>query len=516
MKFSYECKDKFPPLAWLAKIPRGGMNIHVLVGTHVEIADEYFVEGAWSDDYSKVNFPECEWFCGTGAVLRPDSVIIASPTDLYAALYIVENKNEIIISNSMPCIMASAGLRLKPDILGYDVLFNQNILRGIYNYNPNIPVVKKGGKKVLPQGTLRMILFRNIVVSNEGIVDIKIKDKTKGFSNFDEYYSRLLTAMKMLARNGSDSRRKYRYGVTSLISSGYDAACCSAIAREAGATKALTFAAKGKYKDDSGVNAAKYLGFDEIIEKDAYDYMQRNDFPEIKSLSCGDLGTQISFTAFEEEYRNNLVFSGQNGDMVWNKNRGYQDINDEYRIIWRNSEIGMCESHLHQCYIPVTMTSFGILHWRDLYRISNSDEMKKWSVGGDYDRPIPRRILEERGLPRESFGRKKYGAGFFYAFDWNKRLLSRLSPNSAVSFHNYVKRHQYRSPLKAYLIFVGANWKYYWNEIVSKLKLSSLTLKMKKRDVEKAYSVSNPMAPKYLIPWAADQMTKWYEKRMKS
>ena len=37
----------------------------------------------------------------------------------------------------------------------------------------------------------------------------------------------------------------------------------------------------------------------------------------------------------------------------------------------------------------------------------HSDEMKEWSVGGEYDRPIPRRIVEEAGIARESFGMKK-------------------------------------------------------------------------------------------------------------
>ena len=33
--------------------------------------------------------------------------------------------------------------------------------------------------------------------------------------------------------------------------------------------------------------------------------------------------------------------------------------------------------------------------------------MKPWVLGTDYDRPIPRRILEERGVPRAAFGQVK-------------------------------------------------------------------------------------------------------------
>ena len=33
--------------------------------------------------------------------------------------------------------------------------------------------------------------------------------------------------------------------------------------------------------------------------------------------------------------------------------------------------------------------------------------MRPWSIGGAYDRPIPRRIAEEAGVPRDLFGQNK-------------------------------------------------------------------------------------------------------------
>ena len=44
--------------------------------------------------------------------------------------------------------------------------------------------------------------------------------------------------------------------------------------------------------------------------------------------------------------------------------------------------------------------------------ISCSEEMKPWSVGGDYDRPIARRCAVESGVPTEWFGLRKYGSGW--------------------------------------------------------------------------------------------------------
>jgi len=40
-----------------------------------------------------------------------------------------------------------------------------------------------------------------------------------------------------------------------------------------------------------------------------------------------------------------------------------------------------------------------------------SEEMQPWSIGGDYDKPFPRRIAEEMGVPRELFGQRKMASG---------------------------------------------------------------------------------------------------------
>ena len=55
-------------------------------------------------------------------------------------------------------------------------------------------------------------------------------------------------------------------------------------------------------------------------------------------------------------------------------------------------------------------------NWPSIHRISNSKEMQEYSVGGKYDRPIPRRIIETKGIKRDEFMLKK-GAGFNYRFD---------------------------------------------------------------------------------------------------
>ncbi len=508
MRLIYNENTKLPSLAWIASVQDGVAT--VTHGLKVETMDNFFVEGAWEGDFFTSDFGKAEWFCGTGGVVRGNKITFATPTGMHAGIFLLRNGLRTVLSNSLCLLMAQEGYEFDSCFVGYEEYFNHNILQGIYKYNPKVHVQKDG--KVTEE--IQMILFRNIVISDDGTVQIDVKPDTKGFDSFEEYYKRLTSTMKKMAENARDDHRKYKYAVTTFISSGYDAATCASVAKECGAEKALTFEAKGKYKNDSGVVAAKYMGYKTVVERDAYAYLNRSDFPEVQSISGGDIGNVISFSTFEEDMRDHLVFSGENGDFVWGKNKSFQTINDEAHIVWKNSEVGLSESHLHQGYIPVPMTSYGIRHWTDLFRISNSDEMKQWSIGGDYDRPIPRRILEEKGLPRDSFGMKKYGAGFFYAYDWKKRILSRMSPVSAKEFEEYLNEHKNTAPIDLYTKFIWTNKSIFWNTMVTKLRLSKLRVVIPDSEVEKRNAVTNPFAARYLIPWAGDHMIRNYKKAL--
>jgi hypothetical protein len=73
------------------------------------------------------------------------------------------------------------------------------------------------------------------------------------------------------------------------------------------------------------------------------------------------------------------------------------------------------------------------LHISTLHAISRSEEMKHWRVGGRYDRPIPRRILEEAGIPRALFGHTKAASA---AVDL--RSAEALSPAGRADFESYL------------------------------------------------------------------------------
>jgi hypothetical protein len=81
---------------------------------------------------------------------------------------------------------------------------------------------------------------------------------------------------------------------------------------------------------------------------------------------------------------------------------------------------------------------------KEIDAIGRSPSMRSWTVGGDYDRPIPRRIVEEAGIPRGAFAKRKRHVAVDY-YDLTRRqpdLSDYLSPNSLAAFEDWFAQEQ--------------------------------------------------------------------------
>jgi hypothetical protein len=67
----------------------------------------------------------------------------------------------------------------------------------------------------------------------------------------------------------------------------------------------------------------------------------------------------------------------------------------------------LTEFRMRVGFLNASVPFFGCTRHPEIHAISTSVEMSPWSVGGSYDRPIPRRIAEEAGVPRDAFGVSK-------------------------------------------------------------------------------------------------------------
>ena len=492
MNLIYKVNETIAPLSWCTFV--NGGTAYVCCGRAVETRDDFFVEGAWDASFADGNFPNAEWFCGSGGKINENSIVFSTPTHVTSALYIIKDfRGGCWVSNSQYLLMALTGYSYDAQYKYYEKDYN-SILEGINQYKKSIFTI--------PTELIQICYFRNIIVTNAGDITISIKRSIAPFINFHDYKKRLNKAINSLVENAKDPNRKQKYGSVTTISKGYDAPCCAVIAKNSGCRTAVTFKAEGKYAEDSGIEIAQILGYEKIIEKDALEYLQREDIVEAEYICSGELGAQISFSAFDNEFTGNLVFTGDRGDSIW----GFENpiCNNEFHFIDFLNHLGTCERKLWVGYIPVPIPLFGATAWTSIQRISQSKEMAYWSLGNDYDRPIPRRICEEAGVRREMFGISKHGAGFTYRYDSLKRMKSRMAPTTGKAFEEYVKNHAHYDPIEVI--------KYYWK--IKNLFLIKLGVRVKPLSSIELKNIINPTAVKYLIPWSGTLVIDKYKKAL--
>jgi hypothetical protein len=114
-------------------------------------------------------------------------------------------------------------------------------------------------------------------------------------------------------------------------------------------------------------------------------------------------GEDVNLLAMETDLHRSIFFTGFHGGRVWDMN-GHPD---ELLRSKDMSGASMNEFRLRVDFVHVPAPFIGAHRHPKILEIANSDAMKRWSIGTDYDRPIPRRIVEDAGVPRADFGQDK-------------------------------------------------------------------------------------------------------------
>ena len=426
-------------------------------------------------------------------------VVFSTPNHLQESIYSIYCSEKLCISNSIPFLLVFTNNELDVNYYGYEYDLN-SIFYGIKRCSNNL---------IIKGSSISMHRYCNLNVSVDlSCHEIK-KENTVKFSSFPDYESNLLKILDKIIKNASDSARKCQYKLVTTISRGYDASAASALVHDLGCNIALTFSAPEKYLHDSGVDVARCLGYAYVIEGNGSAYMNNKDLWEAESAASGDVGCLVAFNTFEKEYENSILFLGLKGDSIWGKDESNANRNFDFIKMSIAAEQNP-EHYLRNNTIAISVPLILGQEWETIYKISNSEEMEPFSVGGDYDRPIPRRIVEERGVPRSYFGFKKQGAGFTYRFQPTLRSLR--SKMSATSYNSLIL---YKKSLKRRFVkyfihsckYYWSNYPYFVNYVLHKLHIP-FSLKNSSK------YISSPMSS-LLILWGMDIAIKKYEKALK-
>lgn len=395
MDIQYTAQHYWPGLAWLAIAKADSGLVDVLHGPGVEITEFGALEAVWDGPYEAGDFDRTDIVAGSGVRVRDDQVVFVSAGSTVDRLQFLFKDGTLYISNSLPCLLSAAGAELSPCYTEYYPDF-ASIVKGLEHYQRQLET---------SAGPVELVYFNNVVWDGSRPQVVPKPACQRDFSSFDAYAGFLKTSMQKVADNMRSPARRMPFEMLGTLSSGYDSTMVSALAKEVGSTDVLCFDQARKGDDDSGVANAQALGLKpHLVGTTAWRQLA---LPEIPFIAANAMGEEVRVRSAEHMLRGRVLMTGYHGDKIWDKHT--KKVGPD---IVRGDPSGgsLTEYRLWAGFLHCPVPFWGVRQIADVVKLSNSPELKPWDVPGDYSRPICRRIGEEAGLGRDSFGVRKLAA----------------------------------------------------------------------------------------------------------
>lgn len=414
----------WPPLAWLARCERPGRLIHCFTGPGVETAEEWLCEGVWAGPYDSGGLDRTDLVFGSGLRIRGDAAAFVSTGSTLDRLHSFVSPDAILVSNSLPCLLAFTGDSLDPGFDEYAALLS-SIRGGLAGYAAELPTMV---------GVVGLTYFDNLVWDGRELRSTTKPTPSRDFSSYSAYRRFLDESMASIVSNAAAPQRKHPYGLMSTLSSGYDSAAVTALAQQSGCGEAFGFDVARDGGDDSGERIAEHLGI-------AFHPVPTHAWRSIGGapllfLGAGiSGGADVSFKAAEAHTAGRVVFTGFHGDKVWDKHT--KDLGPDL-VRADNSGADLSEYRLWAGFVNCAVPFWGARQIRDIVAISHSKELTHWDVSPGYSRPICRRIVEERGVPRELFGARKQATNIGVMRPWDF-----LTPELRADYFDWLRSRRW-------------------------------------------------------------------------
>lgn len=397
-----------PPLAWFVKLQEG--KLHVYLGRGVEKFEDGFFEGVWAGPYDRSATLSRSIRFGTGALIRRGWVDILPMSNPYEPIFLAEDREEKswIVSNTLSLTIAAVRKFSKTDIFPYltNVVQDNHTAteRGVLKYDP--VVYDEGRFRIL------RVLTDTVSLYPDGSIKFTGSPKAYNFKSFDQYRSLLSRTVGDAITNGRAVGRRKKMAPITSITKGYDSPAASVLAYENGCEDGVAIDVVVYGIQDSGKELADQFGlnveeFPHIAGKELetllFDYSGDLEEAAVEFVATVGHGDDLTFKSFEAALEGTVFFSGALGDSVWDRTATIFP-GMPIRTLFGKS---LNEFRLRVGFAHIPVPTIGAMYPRSIIRISNSPEMEAYSVGGSYDRPIPRRIAEDAGISRDSFGNIK-------------------------------------------------------------------------------------------------------------
>lgn len=393
----------FPSLAWVARVRRAGA-IEVFAGTSIRRTATGFFEGTWAGPAELDTLPELTTVFGSGVIARGEGLAVVTPSHNLESVYHVVVDGVLHVSNSFAGLLTAARLELDPDA-DYPSIFTRAAkLRWLLE--DDVSHVTNSAVSIPTRTTaITAQSFENLAIRADLSLSVERKRREQPMASFDDFRRRLTAALSSAIGNAAP------YEPVVALSSGYDSTAVAAVAAGLGCRRSIGFRSSRTSRhdgrdDDSGAATAARLG----LRHETFDrlaYMSAETCPEADFLATGMAGEEVVFHAFEGALRRAVLLTGYWGGTQW-----AMADSDAWRRMQPADTGGasLTEFRLRTDFYHVPVPFFAAAQGRDAPHLLDLPEMAPYRVGGHYDRPIPRRLAEEAGIPRGTFAVGKRAA----------------------------------------------------------------------------------------------------------
>jgi hypothetical protein len=430
MQLRHQEVSTLPPLAWCARVDRGNDTADVFHGNLVETRPHAFIEGLWNGPFDAFDFVGATIVAGTGGAAEPERVRFSTSTDHLGALFTIAKRGSVYVSNSPAFVLTVAEEALDDayPFYGYDFVRIQR--QGLF----------------CPNGRLRLRSRAKLGVHFMTIIDVDARGRMTfephrlcaAPTDYRSYEKMLREGTRTVLANGADPARKHRYAPLVPLSRGYDSTAAAVLGRAAGCTEAFSFEdpRRPNPKRDSGASNARFFLNMRCPTYSRWQYLTLDRAVEAEFgylvASC-----RAPLAGAEAQLPGRVLLFGEGGDSIWDAEAAKNASRLGKSWLRRAHGISPIEFRLRVGYQAFAPATIGARHNEAIHRIATSDDMKPWTIGGDYDRPLARRLIEEAGIPRDQFATRKAATG-------HSRLMEpeRFSPKGLASYRQFVaERH---------------------------------------------------------------------------
>lgn len=431
-RLNYRPIPSLPRLAWAASAdPRSG-DVEIAHGAAVECRDAWMVEGVWDGEFTAGGFDRSEHFFGSGLRLNEERLSFVAATGLGDRLLWTVHQGRVVVSNSLPLLLATTGARLDPrhDYRAETFAIRQGAVRYPDAFVVDHPEIR----------TFHQLYDGCLALEPSGRTE-RINGRTAPrFRSYAEYRALLGEVLRRLRTNSTSAERRVALAAFVTVSSGYDSVATAALVAGLGITAAFNCRRSNSHLPawfapraaiDDGSEIARALGLSLLspdpasaATADERHFLAAGRMPP--SLALRPLASTIAHGASAA-----VVFTGFGGDDVWDT-QAEREYHERGIVRGDAAGLGLSEVRLQSGFINVPVPTLCSRHIADLDAVAADPEMDPWRLLTAYDRPIARRIAETAGVPRRSFGQTKKAVVAWHPYPVTRRLRP--------SFFAYVRR----------------------------------------------------------------------------